>query len=317
MRSLVTGAAGFIGANLVRRLLGDGHEVHVFVRPGHSSWRLEEIRNKIHIHLVDICGKGLAGIVKDIRPERVFHLAAHGAYSSQTDLRRIVQTNMIGTMNLVEACLDGGFESFVNTGSSSEYGFKDHAPSESEPLEPNSIYAVTKAAATLYCRHTALSRRVHLPTLRLYSVYGAFEEPSRLVPTLIVKGMQGKWPPLVSPDVARDFVYVEDVVGAYLLAAERRGPELGAIYNVGTGVQTSMRQVTAVAQRVLGIRAKAAWGTMPNRQWDTHIWRSDNRKIKRDLGWRPRITFETGLRLMADWLRLDPARHEFYKRRRG
>jgi len=315
MRSLVTGASGFIGANLVRRLLKDGHEVHVFLRPGHSAWRLEEVRSKIHIHLIDICGRHLAGIVKDIRPKWVFHLAAHGAYSSQTDARRIIQTNIVGTVNLVEACLAAGFESFVNTGSSSEYGFKNHAPSEDEPLEPNSLYAVSKAAATFFCRYTALSRRVHLPTLRLYSVYGAFEEPTRLMPTLIMKGLEGKWPPLVSPNVARDFVYVEDVVEACLRAAEKRGGDPGAIYNVGSGVQTSMRQVAAIARLVLGIKAKAAWGTMPDRQWDTHIWRSDIRKIKKELGWKPQTGFEKGLRLMAEWLRASPAMLRFYKRR--
>ena len=315
MRCFVTGASGFVGANLVRRLLREGHEVHVLLRPGHSAWRLDEIRRDLRVQMADLTDRRLVGVVKAVRPEWVFHLAAHGAYSSQTDLQRIVLTNIIGTINLVKACLAAGFESFVNTGSSSEYGFKEHAPSEDEPLEPNSYYAVTKASATLICRYLAQSRGLHLPTLRLYSVYGPYEEPTRLMPTMIVRGLHGEWPPLVSPDVARDFVYVEDVVEAYLRAAARPGKEPGAIYNVGTEVQTSMREAVEVARNVLGIKAKAKWGTMPNRQWDTNIWKSDNRKIKRELGWKPRTTFEQGFRLMADWLRANPKMLRFYERR--
>jgi nucleoside-diphosphate-sugar epimerase len=121
--------------------------------------------------------EGLMRLVGTIRPEWIFHLAAHGAYATQTNLSQMVQTNIVGTINLVEACLRSGFEAFVNTGSSSEYGFKDDAPTETTWLEPNSHYAVTKAAATLFCRYTAQSHDVHLPTLRLYSVYGPYEEP--------------------------------------------------------------------------------------------------------------------------------------------
>jgi nucleoside-diphosphate-sugar epimerase len=154
----------------------------------------------------------------------------------------------LGTINLLQACLETGFESFVNTGSSSEYGFKDHAPPENEWLEPNSHYAVTKASATQFCRYTAQQYGVHVPTLRLYSVYGPYEEPTRLLPTLISRGMRGKLPPLVDGNVARDFVYVDDVKQAYLLAAQRTDVEPGAIYNVGTPVPTSIGEVVNIAR---------------------------------------------------------------------
>src|SRR5207237_854558 len=140
-------------------------------------------------------------------------------YSSQTDLSQMVRTNFTSTINLVESCLKTGFEVFVNTGSSSEYGFKNHAPSEDEAIEPNSDYAVSKAVATLYCRHKARQKNVHIPTLRLYSIYGPYEEPTRLMPALLIRGLSGELPPLVNPDIARDYVYTEDAVDAFLLAA--------------------------------------------------------------------------------------------------
>ena len=312
-RVILTGATGFIGANLARRLLHDGHEIHLLVRPGYTQWRIEAIRSDVHLREVNLGDEeALTRIVGNIRPDWVFHLAAHGAYSWQTDLRQMVQTNIIGTINLVEACLETGFDAFVNTGSSSEYGFKDHAPSETEWLEPNSYYAVTKASATLFCRYTAQRRSVHLPTLRLYSVYGPYEEPKRLMPTLILHGLKGKLPPLVHPDVARDFVYVDDVSEAYLLATAQTDREPGAVYNVGTGVQTSLRDVVDVAQQVMDITVEPEWDSMPDRQWDTNVWVSDNRKIQDELGWRPRHTFEQDFRLMVHWFHDNPALQRLY-----
>jgi nucleoside-diphosphate-sugar epimerase len=256
----------------------------------------------------------LTHVVGNIRPDWIFHLAAHGAYPSQTDLRQMVQTNIMGTINLVEACLRIGFEAFVNTGSSSEYGFKGYAPSETEWLEPNSHYAVTKASATLYCCYTAQSRGVHIPTLRLYSVYGPYEEPTRLMPTLILRGMNGELPPLVNPGIARDYVYVDDVVEAYLLAASRLTREPGAVYNVGTGVQTTLSEVVEVVWRVMGITAEPKWGSMPNRIWDTNVWVADNRKIQSELGWRPQHTFEQGFCQMVNWFRDNPALWVVYRK---
>ena len=315
-RAIITGATGFVGANLARRLLQDGHQVHLLVRPGYTRWRIQAMRNDVCLHEADLRDEeAIANVVGNIRPNWVFHLAAYGAYSWQTDLRRMVQTNIIGTINLVEACLKTGFEAFVNTGSSLEYGFKDHAPSESEWLEPNSHYAVTKASATLFCRYTAQSQGVHLPTLRLYSVYGPYEEPTRLIPTLILRGLNGELPPLVNPDITRDFVYVDDVSESYLLTATRPNQEPGAVYNVGTGVQSSLREVVDVARRVMGITVEPEWGSMPDRQWDTNVWVSDNRKIQGELGWRPRYTFEQGFRTMVNWFRDNPALQHLYHER--
>jgi len=301
-RVIVTGATGFVGANLARRLLREGHEVHLLVRPGYKSWRVEAIRpdvrmHELHLHDLD----SVARAVSQIRPEWVFHLAVHGAYSTQTDLHEMVLTNIQGTINLITAGLKAGFEAFVNTGSSSEYGWKNHPPAETEVLEPNSYYAVTKASATLFCRYTAQHEKVHLPTLRLYSVYGAYEEPTRLIPTLIIRGLSGQLPPLVNPDIARDYVYVDDVVEAYMLAALRPAQEHGAIYNVGTGIQTTLREAVEVARRVMSIKAEPQWGTMSSRQWDTNCWIADYRLICQRLGWRPHHSFEAGFRKTVQW----------------
>jgi dolichol-phosphate mannosyltransferase len=227
----------------------------------------------------------------------------------------MVRTNVLGTIHLVESCLRIGFEVLVNTGSSSEYGFTDHPPSETEEPRPSSDYAVTKLTATLYCRAAAARSGRSIPTLRLYSVYGPYEEPSRLLPQLALRGLEGKLPPFVSPDVARDFVFVDDVVEAYLAAASRRGPEPGAVYNVGTGRQTSIREAVAIARRVLSIESVPEWGTMPNRAWDTSIWVANPEKIERELGWKSRTMLEEGFSRFARWLSADPRRIALYRER--
>ena len=314
MRSLVTGAAGFVGSVLTRKLASDGHEVHALVRPGSELWRLEGV--DAALHAVDLAEEpAVTRLVEGVRPEWVFHLAAHGAYSWQSDFPQMVRTNVLGTIHLVESCLRVGFEALVNTGSSSEYGFTDHAPAEDEEPRPSSDYAATKLTATLYCRAAAARSGLSIPTLRLYSVYGPFEEPARFVPRLAVEALAGKLPPLVSPDVARDFVYVDDAVEAYLAAASRRGPEAGAVYNVGTGRQTSIREAVEIAKRVLAIDSPPEWGTMPDRAWDTTVWVANPRKIERELGWTPRTTFEEGFARFARWLSEAPERLPLYRDR--
>jgi UDP-glucose 4-epimerase len=283
-RTLVTGAGGFIGANLVRRLLADGHRVTALVRPGSDRWRLE--------------GLDLDVVEADVREgvpsgfDLVFHLAAHGAYSWQEDEPAIRETNVLGTRNALAAG-----RRVVVAGSSSEYGPKPHAPSEDEPLEPDSAYGAAKAAATtLTLEHGGV-------VLRLYSAYGPWEEPDRLIPTLLGRALVGELPPLVSPKVARDFVHVDDVCEAFVRAADRGEP--GRVYNLGSGRQTTIEEVVETVRALLGVDAEPEWGSMPHRRWDTDTWVANPDRIRHELGWEARTDLEDGLRRTLDWLRTE------------
>jgi dolichol-phosphate mannosyltransferase len=132
------------------------------------------------------------------------------------------------------------------------------------------------------------------------------------MPSLIVYGMAGGYPPLVDPRVARDYVYVEDVVEAYRLAAAA-DHEPGAVYNVGTGVQTTLAELVALARTVFALRGEPPWGSMPNRSWDSTTWQADIRKIAA-LGWRPQGSLESGFRRFVEWFRAEPWRPEHYRR---
>ena len=312
-RALVTGASGFVAANLSRRLLTDGWEVELLVREGSDQWRLEAIRADVRLHETDVTdAAGVESIVAATKPTHVFHLAAHGAYSWQTDAARILATNVLGTLNILDASLRHGCESFVNTGSSSEYGLQDHAPGEDEAPAPNSHYSVAKAAATMLAGYLGRSSGMRISTLRLYSVYGPFEEPGRLMPALALAGLDGRLPPLVDPATARDFVHVEDVVDAYLAAIEEAGS--GDVYNVGSGTQTSLSELVRIAGEVFAFTPEPAWGSMKARSWDTSTWVADIGKIRAELGWEPRRSLADGLRSLGGWLAGPPELRARYER---
>lgn len=313
-RVAVTGATGFIGANLARRLLTDGHEVHLLLRRGHDPWRIADIADAVRTHEVDLADRrAVRDALAAARPEQVFHLAAYGAYAHQKDPEAAVSTNVLATVVLLEAARAAGVGAFIYAGTSSEYGFVDHAPAEDERCRPNSLYAVTKLAASEYCAHVARRDNARVVSLRLYSAYGAWEEPTRLIPQLVLAGLDGRLPPLVDPAIARDFVHVDDVCDAFVLAAV--APSVpSAVYNVGTGVQTTLREAVGVARRLMSIAVEPAWGSMPDRAWDTNVWVSDPTRIARELGWRARTGLAEGLARTVEWLR-DPRIRAVYEGR--
>jgi dolichol-phosphate mannosyltransferase len=210
-----------------------------------------------------------------------------------------IGVNVVGTVNVVRAATEAQARSVVVAGSSSEYGLKDHAPAEDEVLEPNSEYAVGKAAATHMCRILSSRSGIPVTTLRLYSVYGPYEDHRRLIPRVIGAGLHGQLPELASPDIARDFVHVDDVMRAFDIAATNV-TGVGEVLNVASGVQTRLRDVADIARRYFGIADQPEWGSYPDRSWDTEVWVGDARRL-RALGWTPRVTFAAGFAQTAQW----------------
>lgn len=300
---LVTGGSGFVGANLVRRLVSDGYDVHLILRGEADTWRLQGMLDKVKVHTGDLTKKDqISDIVQKVKPRTIFHLAAYGAYPFQTDPERIEAVNLDGTIILLSACEKEGFDVFINTGSSSEYGFKNKPMKETDTLEPNSSYAVFKSAATLFCQNEARSKKLPVITLRPFSAYGPYEEKTRLIPTLIVKFLQNECPPLASPDTARDFIYIDDVVDLYLMAANR--PELGGeTFNVGTGLQTTLKEIVEIMKEMLKAKVKPKWNSMEKRSWDQSIWQANMSKTKKTFKWKPKYTLEAGLEKTVVWFK--------------
>ena len=184
---------------------------------------------------------------------------------------------------------------------SSEYGWKRQPMRETDRPEPNSLYAAAKAAQTHLA--TLMGRRgpAAIVTLRLFSVYGPWEEPSRLMPTLLRRARAGLPLEMAAPETAHDFVYVDDVLDA-MTAAERLRGQGGEVFNLGTGVQSTLRDVVDAVQAVVGSRSKVRWGAMPGRRWDTDRWQADATKARETLGWSARHTLRQGVARMAEWM---------------
>ncbi len=174
-RVLVTGATGFVGSNLVRRLVKEGYEVHILTRKTSNMWRLKDIYSSLIDHKVDLSDKDdLLNAVTKINPNNICHLAIYGGYPSQNEDEKILKTNLNGTINLLSALEGIDYDCFINTGSSSEYGKKEFIMKETDICEPNTVYGIAKLSSTLYCNHISAKENKNIGTIRLFSVYGDY-----------------------------------------------------------------------------------------------------------------------------------------------
>ncbi len=304
-RVLVTGAAGFVGANLVSELVRGGTEVHALVRPRTDLWRIRELIPKLKLLQVDLTDcQELQRTVKRVRPEVIFHLAASGGHpGQQSEREETLRSSILGTANLLEAVTPFNFQRLVHIGSSLEYGVKNEPLKESDRPEPSTFRGAAKAAATLLCQQFAGANRRPVVVLRLFSVYGYWEASTRLVPAAILAALRDQEIALTPPGYRRDFIFVEDVIEACLLALQTE-KVLGEIINVGSGEQWSNEEVVDMIQAASGHRVRVQVGAYPPRVSDTHHWVADIRKAKELLGWETRHTLRRGLEKTIAWFRL-------------
>ena len=299
---LIVGASGFIGAKLFYSLSKYRDDVFACSKNVKQSWRLSAGDSSKLISLDILDFDKLRKTIERIKPQTVFNLSAYGAYSRQIDTERIHQTNYIGTLNLIRALMDSGCSAFVQAGSSSEYGLNCAGPDENDPLLPNSDYAASKVGASYLIKYYGKIHNFPGVNLRLYSIFGPWEERDRLIPMLITNGRQGKYPNLVNKNISRDFVYVDDCTNAFVkaaLTACKTHP--GISINIATGVKTTMEEIAKHSQKLFHIKAEPIFGSMTNRKWDLTDWYGKPALAKEILGWKYKTTFEDGLKLNIEW----------------
>lgn len=309
---LITGASGFINANLTRRMLSEGYEVGLILRRQSNLDRLKDILPRVKVLYADLLDyRKLFKEVHDFYPDYIFHSATFGAYpDDQKDEYLMFQTNMVGTYNLLKATGDIPYKCFIHAGSSSEYGLKDRAISEKDLLEPINHYGVTKASATLLCQMFARTNRKNIVILRPFSVYGPYERMTRLIPYVILKCIRKEEVHITSGEQKRDFIYVDDVMDIYLRVTETKGIE-GEIFNVGGGEDISVKEVVKMIFDLTGSDPRLLKiGAKEQRAFEAiHSWKADLTRLNQVLGFHPRIRLEEGLRKTIDWVRES---QEFY-----
>ncbi|SCX07097.1 GDP-mannose 4,6-dehydratase [Mycolicibacterium fluoranthenivorans] len=312
MRTVVTGAAGFIGSTLVDRLLAEGH--HVVGVDNLSTGlaaNLDRARRhagaRLSLHRLDIRAPQFGDIVTEAKPDVVFHLAAHvDLRASVTDPLHDAGCNVLGTINVLEACRRTGVERIVYAASGgSRYGAPSSLPvSEGVPADPLSPYAAAKFAGEVYLGCYAEMYGITPIRLALANVYGPRQSPygeAGVIAVFASRLLAGQ-PVAVYGDgtATRDYVYVDDVVDAFARAGRAPAATRG-LYNIGTGRQTATREVHRLISTALGQTAPPCYA--PARTGEVQAIALDVSKAERELGWMPAVSLDAGIRRTIDWLR--------------
>lgn len=304
MRVAVTGAGGFVGSAVVRRLLAGGASVVAFLRPGGSLERLADCLGRVEVVRADWDTPAFAAhAVARARPDVCVHAAAAGAVVRDPDARRVTRVNALAPLALVPALAGAGCRRLVTLGSSSEYGPVDGPMREDAAALPDDVYGAAKLSGALLARAAAAGTPLETVHLRLFSVYGPREDPRRLVASVAAALAASRPVDLTGGGQARDFVYVADVADAVARACTLPGLD-GELLNVGTGRQTTVRELCAALAEAAGADpALLRFGALPYRAGERFSWLACPERAARLLGWRAATPLEQGLRLTVEHLR--------------
>lgn len=286
LKIAITGSSGFIGANLVRSF-DNTHEVFPLTR-NTNNWRLGSQFKAIKFNILE--REKVREIIGKLKPDVLIHCAAYGGLFFETNVRNIVETDLIGSMNLIDASKD--VPVVLNTGSSTEYGIRRSPMKESDLIAPTTQEGMTKAL------QTSLFRSAHNSlTLRLFSVYGYYEEKHRLISHLIYSLIEDQKPMLSSLNNVRDFVFIEDVSKAYSLAISNYDKvEKGSIFNIGTGIQSTILDI------VNELKVEVDYNPSARTEEPKRMWQADISKTMRELKWIPQHSLRDGLKKTKEWM---------------
>ena len=296
MKALVTGGAGFIGSHVVDALIADGHQVAVV--DNLSTGKKEHLNPKATFYQSDIRSPELEEVFRQEQPDLVNHHAAHAdVRRSVADPGHDAEVNIAGSLNLLEKARQHGVSRFVyaSTGGAI-YGEPEYLPcDEDHPLNPLSPYGVSKLAVEKYLFVYGQTYGLRYTILRYPNVYGPRQDPfgeAGVVAIFASRMLRGEEVVINgSGEQVRDFVCVDDIIRANLLAQEALS---GQIYNLGTGVGTSINQLFASMKSLTGYAREPVYG--PPKAGETFKIYLDAAKAQRELGWQPEVGLKDGLR---------------------
>lgn len=297
---LLTGGTGMIGANLVHRLLAHGCELFVMARPESNRFRLHSVQSQIRILEGDITDhKAVQEIILKTKPEVVFHLASTSFNPEALSAEIHFHVNVLGTLYVLEAMKSLKNSRLVFTSSAAEYGDEEHLREDS-CVRPGTILGASKAAATTLIKTFARLYGLKGVVLRLFTPYGPWELNRRLIPHTILSALQNKEVTLSEGRQKRDFIFMDDVVDA-LIAAATEPVEPGSLFNIGSGESTSVREIVERTLKLMGNPVKMRVGALPTRPDEMMQMSADISLAARQLGWKPQVNLEEGLRRTIRW----------------
>lgn len=301
---LVTGATGFIGSHLSKRLLEEGAEIHVLLKKDTNQFRIQDFIENLTIWYGDLRDyPSICSCIKNSRPQIIFHLAALVNVKRDPELiEPMIDINIKGTLNLLRGVVEENItlECFVNTGSSEEYGNGLAPFSEDQREVPVSPYSASKVAVTHFCQMLHKSMDLPIVTLRPFLTYGPNQDDDMFVPALIQHCLKKKDFQMTAGDQTREFNYVDDIVDAYLLAATNPNA-IGEIINIGNGIEYSIREVAEKIVNMMRNPIQLLIGALPKRAGETNHFFCSNEKVRKLLGWSPKIDLNEGLERTINW----------------
>ncbi|MBI4202502.1 MAG: NAD-dependent epimerase/dehydratase family protein [Chloroflexi bacterium] len=301
---MVTGGAGFIGSHIVGRLIQEGY--HVAVVDDLSAGRREQLHPEATFYQMDVADPALKDVLVKERPWVVSHHAAQSTIpASLRDPVHDARVNVLGSVNLMEACRAAGVQRVVFASSGGAiYGNPDYLPcDESHPLRPLAPYGAAKAAVEGYLATYGRSFGLRYTVLRYGNVYGPRQNPqgeAGVIAIFALAMLQGRQPVIYgSGEQERDFVYISDAVEANVLAIQRSAD---GVYNIGSGEGTSVNRIFTHLKGILSYREEPRYE--PVRLADVLKVRLDCSRARRELAWRPTVALEEGLKHTVEYLGL-------------
>lgn len=308
---LVTGATGFVGINLVKRLKSLGAQIHVLTREQADSPHLTDLRKGTEngsspvIHTADITDfHAVQSAVEKAKPLKVFHLAGKILPARTPEIaKEAMDTNAWGTFNLLRALMGRPLDSFILTSTTEVYGNNRVPFRESQKEDPPSPYAISKVAAEQFSRFFFRTYKLPATVIRMSSCYGPYLQKPRLIASVFSACLEsegGEPLNLTSGKQKRDFVFVEDVVEALTRAAAT--PEAaGETINVAGSGSYSVREVTEMILSLTDSSPEIRWNTLKSRSNENQVWKTDMTKARKILGWHPETSLRKGLAVTAEW----------------
>lgn len=256
MKVFITGATGFIGSNVLKYFLNKGDEIHILLREMSNKWRLENNLSDINAHIGDLTSyHSVESILSGVNPDIVINCSGLVQGFAITDQENVIESNFVGTVNLVNACVRSNVEVLISTGSAYECGFSGNPLPNSGCIgEPIGLYGIVKKAEREYVAMISKKYKKKYLTARLFTPFGFFDSTFRLIPYIVLSVLNGKTPKIKTPNSGRDFIFAGDV-GEIFYNIVRNDEVLqnNTAVNVATGKLTKVNEIVRILFGIAGL----------------------------------------------------------------